>query len=580
MALSRRRFLQASAAMSVATVAASTAHPHALRAHPATAQVAPSALPPLDVIALNRMGYGQRPGDLEAFQALGATPQAQLAAYVEQQLNPIDSADTLCNQKLQTVKLRIEKGSGASLVVEDRPLQNLERTAAELWALLRDEAMEGTEKSRPFEEIKAATWLRAIYSKWQLRELLIEFWHNHFNVNASPDERIRTTWPLYDKIMRQHCLGNFRAFLEDVAKSVAMMYYLDNSSNRRAGPNENFARELFELHTLGSDNYFNNLYDDWEKVPGAERGAPIGYVDDDVYEAARSFTGWTIADGNWAEGGRLPDTGEFTTVVDWHDRFEKRVLGAKIQNDQAPLKDGQQVLDLVAFHPATARHLCTKLCRRLVADDPPRALVDRAVQVWTANQRSPDQIKQTIRAILLAPEFASSWGQKVKHPFELFVSFLRATGFDVPPKEILDSNLLSSWYMDSTGYRLFSWPSPTGRPDDASYWLSTNSLLRRWGILNDMVDRGFWGLSSTDPLPFNARSLTPGDRQSSRQIVDFWVQQMLGRPLSAASLNSLVNFLRQDAGADVPPRGNDNDLNTRFNYLVTLIAMTPEFQWK
>ena len=409
---------------------------------------------------------------------------------------------------------------------------------------------------------------------------MAEFWHNHFNVNAYAESRISATFPLYDRLMRTNWNGNFRTLLESVAQSVAMQYYLNNATNKDGGPNENYARELFELHTFGSGNYFNSLYSRWQDVPGSGQGAPIGYIDEDVYEAARAFTGWTIADGsNDGNGGKLPNTGEFITVKDWHDRFQKRVLASEIPRDQTELQDGRKVLDLVAYHPATARHICFKLCQRLVADQPSDALVQRAVDAWLAAKNDPRQIAKTLRVILLSDEFKQTWGAKVKRPFELLVSYIRATGMDFPPKNLFNTGLLS-WSMEPTGYRLFSWPTPTGHPDTMGFWLSTNVMLRRWNMPNEMLNRWFWGLANTDPAPFNLRGAIPADLTTSRQIVTFWVQRLLGRPVADAHFQILLKLMAQNASPDSPPSGTDTDLTDRVNNLVALIAMMPEFQMR
>ena len=140
-----------------------------------------------------------------------------------------------------------------------------------------------------------------------------------------------------------------------------MLVYLNNRSSRAGSANENYARELLELHTLGRGAYLNTLYDRWRDVPGATEGRPQGYIDQDVYEAARAFTGWTIADGTGLGGGMaLPATGAFTYVEAWHDGYQKRVLGHEFDPFQAPMADGRKVLDLVADHPATAWNVCTR----------------------------------------------------------------------------------------------------------------------------------------------------------------------------------------------------------------------------
>ena len=187
-----------------------------------------------------------------------------------------------------------------------------------------------------------------------------------------------------------------------------MLYYLSNHSSRAGSANENYGRELFELHTLGRQAYLNDKYDRWRDVPGALEGHPSGYIDEDVYESARSFTGWTVEDGSSIDGGRkLPQTGRFAYVENWHDGYQKRVLAADFTEFQPAMADGRRVLDLVASHPATARFVCTKLVRRLVADSPPTALVETATRIWRDNLHAPDQIAKVVRRQGTAPNCAS-----------------------------------------------------------------------------------------------------------------------------------------------------------------------------
>lgn len=383
-------------------------------------------LPPIEVIAMNRMAYGPTPTDQEKIRKQG------LKAYVEEQLYPDDAKDKVLQQKLATATLHIEYTWKGKKTAENRPLGYVQSSIDTLWKLVNPGAGAYEEKIRPAQEVQAATWLKAVYSQWQLREVMVEFWHNHFNVSIAKDERIAATFPVYDReVIRKNCFGNFRTFLEDVAKSAAMQYYLNNVSSKASPANENYARELFELHTLGARHYYNHLYNRWREVPGATEGKPVGYIDEDVYEAARAFTGWTIADGSDnGKGEKFANTGHFLYYEGWHDNYQKRVLGVEFSPNQPPLADGQKVLDLVASHQATAVHLCTKLCQRLIADNPPESVIQQAVKTWTDTQTQPDQIRRVVRTILLSEAFAQNWGKKIKRPFELVASFLRASQAD------------------------------------------------------------------------------------------------------------------------------------------------------
>ena len=225
--------------------------------------------------------------------------------------------------------------------------------------------------------------------------MLADFWHNHFNVYGW-SYYIAPAFVYYDRsVIRKHALGNFRKLLGAVAKSPTMLYYLDNYINSQAGPNENFARELFELHTLGAENYLGVKRQ--SDVPRDENGIPIGYVDDDVYEATRCFTGWRVDNSTWEEG--VGESGTFLFYSDWHDEYPKRVLGVDIGSYQG-IDDGEIVLDTLAAHPGTARHIAYKLCRRFISDNPPEDLVSEAADIFHTNIDKDDQMKRVLRTIL------------------------------------------------------------------------------------------------------------------------------------------------------------------------------------
>jgi uncharacterized protein (DUF1800 family) len=521
-----------------------------------------------------------------------------LEAYIEEQLNPAAISDALCDTRLAAARLRIVYPAGTGYAARDEaaPLGFLNSTVAELWPRSNfGNQMAWAERMRPWEEVRVATWIRAVYSKRQLQELMVEFWHNHFNVNAGSDAAISVGFPAYDRLMRQHCLGNFRTLLEEVAKSVSMMYSLDNVSNRAGGGeggNENFARELFELHTLGSDNYLK-FYDNRVGVGVITYGGETfarGYIDDDVYEAARCFTGWTIANGHWERPAQ--NDGSFLYDTDWHDTAPKMVLSTDGRNtiprNQPDLKDGQDVLTMLANHPGTARSICTKLCRRLVSDSPPQALVDAAVAEWMASRGAADQIKRVVRLILRSAEFRASWGQKVKRPFELAVSFLRATSAELSVADAASADG-DHWadlfyHIGLTGHRIFEWPTPTGHPDVASHWLSTNGMLRRWN-LPDVVSQQWGGA-----VQLNLRSQTdaalPGGTVT--QIVDYWIGRLCGGAVDAAVRSELIAFLAQGGSATQPPKpttrapdwNDPNAITDRINAMVQLLAMSPDFQYR
>lgn len=587
MSVSRRQALGSGAL----AMAATTFGPPAAQADdPPPLPISSAATPSWPVVALNRMGYGPRPGEVEAVQALG------LKAYVEQQLNPASINDSACDQRLADARVRITYAAHSQgvypAVDEVRPLTTLAKSVPELW-LLRSGTMDYSERIRPFVEVRVATWIRAVYSKRQLLEVLTDFWHNHFNVQASSATESLCTWPSYDReVIRANCFGNFRTFLQAVGTSASMLYYLDNVSNRAGGGeggNENYARELLELHTLGSQNYLK-FYDDRRNIGTVTYNGKQyarGYIDDDVYEAARCFTGWTLKNGQYPLTA-LND-GTFHYEGSWHDTYSKTVLSVdgfpNIPRNQSDLKDGFDVYDALAGHPGTARNVCGKLVRRLVSDYAPASIVDAAVAAWMANVSAPDQLKHVVRAILLAPEAMQIWGQKIKRPFDLIVSYMRATGAELLNDDLtLEGNRwirVTDWFYNEAGHRLFEWPTPTGHPDDANYWTSTNGLLRRWNM-PFLMSQTYGGA-----VNFNLAAQT-NFGASCASIVDGWIARLCGWEISAETRSALIEFMAQGGDPNQPPRplakapdwGKPEALADRLSAMVQLLTMSPEFSSK
>jgi uncharacterized protein (DUF1800 family) len=524
-------------------------------------------IPPASVIAAHRLAFGPGVGTEDL-------TDASFPAWLDAQLSPDDVADKPCQDRIAVARLHIkynageEEGTKWPAVDEQRPLSSLNRPVRELWHLTNwGKKMNYAERIRPFHEVVVATWLRAVYSRFQLREVLVDFWHNHFNVNAESDIACGVSFPTYDRhVIRKHCLGNFRVFLEAVATSTAMLQYLNNASSKASPANENFARELFELHTLGGQAYLNHLYNRWRDVPGALEGKPQGYVDQDVYEAARAFTGWTFASGQWArDGEHLASTGEFLYFEPWHDNYQKRILATEFDPNQPPMSDGRKVLDLVANHPATARHVCTKLCRRLVSDEPAESLVARAIEAWTTHRDAPDQIARVVRVIATSPEFASTRGMKVKRPFEFIAGLLRGTNADFSP----DWHFL--WAVGNTNHKLFNWPTPTGHPDDRAYWLGASTMLDRFRFPH-ILTQGWWKSARLSLL-----RNTPSELKTPRQLAEHWTRKLLGYLPPEPSRSILLNFAAKGLDPDSPLSASDHELIDHLNQLVSLIAMSPEY---
>lgn len=415
----------------------------------------------------------------------------------------------------------------------------------------------------PFFETERLTFLRALYSKKQLVEVLADFWHNHFNVYGD-DYYIGPMFVHYDRdIIRQHLFGNFREMLEAVAKSPAMLYFLDNINNRAGSPNENWARELFELHGMGAENYMGVMPQ--EDVP-VEDGWPIAYVDEDVYQAVYCFTGWSLDE----------DTGQFVFKAEDHANYQKWVLGRKIDPFQG-INDGYEVLDMIADHPRTGRYISRKLCTRLISDNPPESLVLSAAQVFYDNRAAADQLKKVVEHILRSPEFRSNWGAKVKRPFEYIVSALRALDFDLTIRPNHDPSNSFMWNYGFTGHGLFRWRPPDGYPDFNEAWLSTTPLVMSWRVVKWLT-----GFEEDDVYFADIVGQTPNSLTTAAELVDFWIDRLLYRPLDPPIRQEILNFMAQDDGPDAPlpiwqVEWPGEKYRNRLRVMVSLILQTPDF---
>lgn len=514
-------------------------------------------------LALGRAGYGASPATLAELHASGYV--AWLEAQVTVKPGAADPADAVV--RAAQLRIRYSAGEGWSAADELRPLSALEAPVSTFWNRVdHKNPMSPQERRRSRDEVVAATVLRAVHSRWQVRETLCNFWHDHFNVDAGGSEAIAVALPTYDRdVVRKHCLGNFRELLEAVASSTAMQYYLSNRSSRAGSANENFARELFELHTLGRDAYLNDHYDRWREVPGALKGKPAGYIDQDVYEAARAFTGWTIEDGGSIDGRRkLSQTGQFIYVDAWHDGYQKRVLATEFDAFAPAQADGRHVLDLVAAHPATARFVCTKLARRYAGDFASADLVQRLAQIFNAHVESHDQIARVMRVLLSSKEFAASSGTKVRRPLTLAAAFARALEVDLQFSEPLAGELAAA------GQNLFAWPTPVGLPDTAAPFLTSSAMRHRWTLLLGLAENT-WGTGAI------AGAAALGLSQPTTVMaVNALLTRLLGNAPASAS-TAIVSACGWPAEQPLNVNGAV-EAEHRWNRLAAFCAMTPEFQ--
>ncbi|MEQ1854467.1 MAG: DUF1800 domain-containing protein [Chthoniobacteraceae bacterium] len=392
---------------------------------PLDGPLTPPAAAHLDPIthALNRLTFGPGPGDYADVSALG------VERFLEEQLAPEKIDDSLCDRATARFCDMWHEPLGEHYDEDDEALPPI---------------------------LRRLTMLRAIYSKRQLFEVMCEFWSDHFNIDPGKGDCRWAKVTDDAQVIRAHALGNFREMLHASALSPAMLWYLDGRANVKRTPdempNENYARELMELHTLG--------------VHG-------GYTQQDVMEVARCLTGWTIlAKKDDGYSGKLlsplKDRGLVVFRPEAHDNGAKRVLGHEIPPGLGKT-DLDRVIDIVASHPSTARFIAHKLCTRFIADEPPATAVDAVARAFSD---AKGDIKTTLRALFGTAEFAASTGGKFKRPFHFVVSALRATNASTSA----DRPLLS--FLERMGHMPFRYPTPDGYPAAAIHWRAT--LLWRW----------------------------------------------------------------------------------------------------
>ncbi len=522
-------------------------------------------MPNQEIKILNQLGYGYNPESYSYIKKTG------VKKYLQEQLNPNQKDDKAYLEAVSKAVLLIEYNKKKQKTKEERPLSLLNLSVEAIWQRV-EEKDHYAERMRAAQEVFVDKVLRARYSRWQLHELLADFWHNHFNVNVHQDERIAASLIGYDRdAIRANMWGNFRQLLEAVAKSPAMLYYLNNQSSKASPANENYARELFELHTLGAEAYKNDLYDQWKDVPKDANGLPLYYIDEDVYEAARAFTGWTVADGSDdGKGGKIANTGQFAYVEHWHDDYQKRVMGKELPHHQPNLKDGADVLDIVAYHPATARHICKKLIQRLISDNPPATLLEKVVKIWVENAKKPNQLREVVSAIIFSEEFEQNSNEKLKTPFELLISSWRAVNATVSP------NMNLYWILQGMGQVVFGFPLPTGTPDKSSYWLNSNAMLMRWNGLATLFLEDWHKLATLENSNFIPKTQETALGYSSRLF-----ESVCGFVPEQKTLLLLANYLSQ--GGSVEDELYFNDERER-NWIVAnglvLLFQLPFFQYR
>ncbi len=521
---------------------------------------------PFAVRVLNHLTFGATATSIAEFNALGTNDRARLTAFVDQQMNPSAISDSAVDARLNA--------SGYT---------TLNKSLTQLWA---DHRIVTTDSTAPARETQRAALVRAVYSRRQLQETMVDFWQNHFNVSVSNSSAAPVYVHYNRDVIRANAFGNFRTMLEAVAQSTAMLYFLNNSTNSRSGPNENFARELLELHTFGAENYLG-FVDPFNVPPAPEDPSyPIGYSDLDVYDTAAAFTGWTVKDGR--NGPSDENDGTFVYRQAMHDAGPKLVLGMYIFPEQPDLKDGRDILDRLASHPRVAKFICKKLIQRFVSDRPDQSLIDSAAEIFRANWQKPDQIRLTVRHILLSDALMNSWGQKNRRPFELMAAAMRGCGSDWTIKGVSESR--SNDFMNriaTTGHTPYDWPAPNGYPDVGVAWSGSNSVVSAWRMLSWLTEALDTDANSTPLLPILALSRTHVANWTANNLVDYWCQRILGYLPIASRRKVLVDFLAQNGDPATyvitdTDSSSSSDLKRHYNQqrlrsVVSMILISPEF---
>lgn len=556
---------------------------------------------------LNRLGYGPRPGDVERVEKMG------LQAYIRQQLHPESIDDTALRSELARFDIltmseselfedfradqqankqrKIEQADAEkkSAAMSDSSTNSM--SANEPAPAKRDRRPDGPRRSLiAVAELQDAKIISAIDSPRQLYEVLVDFWSNHFNIDVRKGPcRVLKVADERD-VIRPHVLGKFRDLLGASAKSPAMLHYLDNFQNaaprqmspneqrRRqqylqqqnpgapvetvdnkpkqvGGINENYAREIMELHTLGVDG---------------------GYTQKDVQEVARCFTGWGVD----------PQTGEFAFQPRRHDDGSKFVLGHFIPADGG-IKDGERVLDILASHPSTAKFISTELCRRLVTDDPPPALVERIASVF---RETDGDLRQVVQAIINSPEFFSPqvYRAKIKSPFEFAVSAVRATGRTIVDNDVLPMNARLAVEAGATfgrgmdrianakrqsldiaviemGEPLFAYQAPTGYTEDSRKWVNAGALIARMNFALALSER-----KVVDVSPASTNLVRGVDSDKPDEVLEQLNESLLNGEMATSTRATLEKHIAK--------KDPDDSSTVNIPELTALVLGSPEFQ--
>jgi hypothetical protein len=499
-----------------AAVAGATA---ALPATPAAAWTAPRPRTGTDLVSadpylhvLRRCTYGPTPESIAEIRRLG------IPAWLERQLAPETIGDAACDA-----------------VIARYPKLKLDVAAVRAGAIPRY----GWELMF---QLGQATLARAAWSNRQLLEIMVDFWSNHLNV-PNPYEGAWDNRHLYDRdVIRRHALGRFSDMLEASATHPAMLAYLDNQSSTKEHPNENYARELLELHTVG---------------------LAAGYTEDDVQAAARLLTGLSV---DWERGVyRYAPWIHATGAVD--------ILGFRHANG-APNGEAaaKAFLRHLALHRSTARQLAVKLCIRFVSDVPPPQLVARLVNVYVANGSA---IVPVLRALFGSTEFKTSIGAKVRRPMQDVIATVRTLGIgpDASGTKGLEGLY---WLVGDTGDAPMAWHPPNGYPDVAAAWASAAGTLARWNAHLSLA-AGWWPDTLRRPADLR-KHLVPVLPKTYGALVDALALRLLGTRMRPAHTAAITGYLGRTPAAAL--KATDEAVGWKIPYVVALVLDSPYFSFR
>ncbi|MCE9645811.1 MAG: DUF1800 family protein [Chloroflexi bacterium] len=493
MTLSRRDFLKLGTLVT-ASAALSSCAPVYRKLAGSLPAVPWTALGANDFLALNRLTFGPRVEERARFVEIG------LKAWIEEQLDFDSIHDFDCEIQLA-------------------PFKTLKMDANELEGISNG-LFDNYDRETVPNELRQATLLRQLYSKRQLYEVMVEFWSDHFNIFIEKGNEFFLKTVDDREVIRKHAFGSFRDLVWASAHSPAMMVYLDNQANEKSHPNENYARELMELHTLGVDG---------------------GYTQQDVMELARCLTGWNVKEHFWL--------GDFVFKEDLHDTGVKKVLNMPVPH--SGILEAEQVIETLCAHPSTAHFISSKLARRFLADEPPHEIVEKAAKIFLDTK---GDIKSVLRVILL--DGLALAQPKYKRPANFVLSSLRMLNVETDAAALHD-------HLLRMGQLYFNWPTPDGYPDRSEAW--QGNLMPRWQFAFELIRNEIKGTKHN-----LAALLDVSSAGILQDDVDSLASLLLGAPLDRLTSDGLIDSVRE-AGA--------TDEETLHIIAAGLIA-SPAFQWR